>query len=43
MGEVRLDDRKLGQMVFRKRPNHQNRAVRRLRRENNSSGGEIFV
>ncbi len=33
-GEVRLDDGKYGQMAFRTRPTHQNRAIGQLRRGN---------
>jgi len=36
-------DEKLGRMGFRTRSNHQNLAVRRLRRENYSNGGGIWV
>ncbi len=42
-GEVRLGDEKLDQMGLRTRSNHQNLAVRRLRRLNYASDGENRV
>ncbi len=43
MGEVRLDDEKLGQMGSRTRSNHQNLAVRPLWGETRSNGGRDWV
>ena len=43
MGEVRLDDEILDQMGSPPRSNHQNLAVRPLRRDNSPYGGGIWV
>jgi len=43
MGEVHLDDEKPGQMGSPTRSNHQNLAVRPLRRDNSPNGGGIWV
>ncbi len=42
-GGVRLDGGNYGKLAFRARSNHQNLAVRPLRRKNHSSGDAIWV
>ncbi len=43
MGEVRLDDEKIGPMAFRTRPNHQDQAVGWPQREMHFYGGGVWV
>jgi hypothetical protein len=40
---VRLDDDKIGQMGFRTRPNHQDRAIRKAEAEKHSNDSAIWV
>jgi len=43
MGEVCLDDEKIGRMGFRTRPNHQDQAIGCQQGESHSDGGAIWV